>query len=282
MLLIDFREREFINKLNNFIKTENDKEMFVKINNIDLTFKICSLPVGDFVIMNSTDANVNANVNANTDIDVDVNTDVNDNTDVDIDVNNSKRIDVIIERKTLSDLSSSIIDGRFREQKGRLLESVNDPCKILYIIENNKNKVTVSENVLQSAIINLIFKHGYKMLQTKDNNDTFNNVLLLYKKVRNGEINNTNNSNIVTRMISKSDKLKANIFVNQLCIIPGVSQIIAESIKNKYINMNNLISEWNKLDQIKEKEMMLMNIHVTDKRKIGKALSKKIFDAHNS
>ena len=41
---------------------------------------------------------------------------------------------IIIERKTLDDLSSSIIDGRYKEQKQKMLSLV-DRKKIYYIIE---------------------------------------------------------------------------------------------------------------------------------------------------
>lgn len=240
MLLIDYREREFIDNLNKFIKTENDKEMSVKINNTDVVFKICSLPIGDFIINDF----------------------------------------IVIERKTLSDLSSSITDGRFREQKQRLLESVKDPCRILYIIENNNGRLGVSETVLHSAMINLIFKHKYKMLQTRDNNDTFNNVLLLYKKIQTGDISDVSDvGNVELKLISKGDKIMSNVFINQMCVISGVSRVIADAIKVKYNTMSNLINEWGKLENIGDREKMLMDVKITEKRKVGKALSKKIYEA---
>lgn len=245
MLLIDFREREFINNLAKYIEIRNDEEMQVRIKNINIICKISSLPIGDFII----------------------------------EKDNVPKL--IIERKTLTDLSSSIIDGRFREQKARLLDSIQDPNKILYIIESNVGKTTISKDTMESAMINLLFKHNYKMLQTGSNDDTFNNVLLLYKKIQGNEFCDVKNDIKNTcKMITKSEKMKQYIFINQLCLIPGVSESIAKVINDKYMTMANLINEWNKIDDIQGKEKMLIDLQITEKRKIGKALSKKIYDAH--
>ena len=41
---------------------------------------------------------------------------------------------LIIERKTIADLYASIVDGRYREQKARLIKS---GCRFCYLIEGN-------------------------------------------------------------------------------------------------------------------------------------------------
>lgn len=47
---------------------------------------------------------------------------------------------LLIERKTWNDLHSSIMDGRFREQRSRLLSWRNENKKIMYIIEGKKTQ----------------------------------------------------------------------------------------------------------------------------------------------
>jgi len=44
----------------------------------------------------------------------------------------------IIERKSISDLAASIVDGRFREQKSRLAESLNSES-VVYLIEGSNS-----------------------------------------------------------------------------------------------------------------------------------------------
>ena len=44
---------------------------------------------------------------------------------------------LLIERKTLNDLSTSIKDGRYKEQKNRILNSIPSCVRKLYIFEGN-------------------------------------------------------------------------------------------------------------------------------------------------
>jgi ERCC4-type nuclease len=253
-LLIDYREKDFINKLSEFVIIENDIVKSVVINNITLKFKITCLEIGDFIIQKSLD---------------------------EID-----SIVLCIERKSISDLCASIKDSRFREQKQRLLESLKDPMKICYLIENESNKKVLSENIINGAILNLIFKHNYKVVNTKNKLDTFNNIMLLYKKFQNDDFNVILSQDFAKiKLIKKSEKIESEKMINQLCLISGVSIVIAESIiqniktvTSETVTIKILIEMYNKLEAEKEKEMMFSNVYITDKRKVGKALSKKIYE----
>ena len=79
---------------------------------------------------------------------------------------------IIIERKTIEDLASSIKDGRYREQKARLLQHFNKN-QIIYIIEGNllKNNRSfhynnVSKSTIYSSLINLGLRDGICMFHT--------------------------------------------------------------------------------------------------------------------
>jgi ERCC4-type nuclease len=194
----------------------------------------------------------------------------------DIIIKNEKGIIFIIERKTFTDLSASICDNRFREQKQRLIDSVCDPNKIIYLLEGNKKIIkNLSKTIIDSSVLNLIFRHHYNIIFTQDLQDTLDNILLLCKKVRTGEFNKNLNDIGPLKLIKKSDKLSNNIFINQLQQIPGVSSDIANAIKNKYKNMNELILAFN--TNLKEK--LLVGLPITESRKIGLITSKKIYEA---
>ena len=109
VLSVDYRERSFIAKLQEFVKDkiENNQLYSIKINNYNVDFKVLNLEVGDFIIDNSTTTD----------------------------------IAFIIERKSIRDLSSSITDGRFRQQKERLLESIQDPQQSDVYIRRKKNEL---------------------------------------------------------------------------------------------------------------------------------------------
>jgi len=200
-LLIDYREQDFIKRLSDYCIIENDMIKAITINNVEIKFKITNLLIGDFVILD--------------------------------DIDNLYTIRLAIERKSIRDLCASITDGRFREQKQRLLDSINDASKVCYLIEGKLNnlsdKLTLSHTIINGSLLNLIFKHKYKVIQTENKLDTFNNIVLLYKKFKNNDFEMDCAQNKV-KLIKRSDKIKDNKLLNQILLIPGVSSKIAQVI----------------------------------------------------
>jgi crossover junction endonuclease MUS81 len=250
LLLIDYREGDFIKRLSEYTFIENEIIKNVSINGIEVCFKITNLTIGDFII------------------------------------ENDEGVNVVIERKSVQDLCSSIIDGRFREQKQRLMDSVNDESKIVYMIEGNGEKsVHLSKSIIDGSILNLVFKHNYKVIQTNTKLDTFNMVLLLYKKIRNSDFEKVMKP-VTMKVIKKSDNIRSSKILNQLCLIPGVSNTVAETIINKMdigddrstCTIKTLIDFYNQLSSENERELFFANVSINAKRKIGKALSKKIYE----
>lgn len=194
-------------------------------------------------------------------------------------IKKNDEIVLVIERKTINDLCASITDGRYSEQKQRLIESVGDPSKIIFIIEGKKIQSKFSRipvKTMNSAIINLIFKHNFKVIFTETSDDTLENVVLLYNKVKNNELelNQTKSSSTLrVKLIKKSDNNNKNSFINQLGVITGVSLSTASKIKEKYNSMSNLINSFS-VDK-----NLLIDIQLTDKRKLGKALNEKIYNS---
>lgn len=194
--------------------------------------------------------------------------------------NQDNEILYAIERKSVKDLCASIIDGRFREQKDRLLQSIQDPAKIIYIIEGKKDTSQgITKNTINSSILNLIFKHQYKVIFSESKQDTVDIILSLCKKIINNELVMSINTLQPLKFIKKSKSLNDNIFINMLSAIPGVSINIAIKIKEKYNNMHYLINEYNNCDSKDYSYKMLSSIVITSKRKLGDVLSKKIYDA---
>lgn len=79
---------------------------------------------------------------------------------------------IIIERKTVSDLLSSIKDGRYEEQSFRLNGHDNHNHNIIYLIEGDINKVNrfkpndVEKLTLYSAIFSLNYYKGFSTLRS--------------------------------------------------------------------------------------------------------------------
>jgi len=221
-------------------------ELFKQVK--DINYKVCNLIIGDFIIKNEKGETL-----------------------------------FVIERKSIKDLCASITDGRFKEQKNRLLESIQDPNKIVYIIEGKKSEAFihgsspgVSKKSINSSVLNLIFKHSYRVIFTESKQDTVDNLLLLCTKIKESKLNLSVNTNVI-KIIKKSDKINDNIFINMLSVIPGVSAKIAIKIHEKYDTLNLLLLAYNNLPNENDKKKMLSGILVSTNRKVGKATSEKIY-----
>jgi ERCC4-type nuclease len=255
VLHIDYRERELIKKL----KQSEDDINTACVGDIKLTYKVSNLPIGDLLFVVNQEHQVNS---LETDIVM-------------------EQVLLAIERKTVKDLSASITDGRFREQKARLLDSIQDNAKIVYLIEGSKRSLvqnnTKTQKMIDGSIINLLFRHQYKVLFTESEQDTINMLSLLYKKLSDDDfISFRDKSNDMKSLLSKKDKIKNNMCAMQLSVIPGVSYKTAETIASIYPTLNVLVEAFNSTDT---PETLLENILLNNKRKLGKALASKIFNA---
>ena len=196
---------------------------------------------------------------------------------------------LVIERKTLSDLYSSIQDGRYKEQKIRLMNNYTRD-QIVYIIEGTISNSTKffknSKSITDGALLNMAFRDKLTVLRTKDINETAS---ILYKIggkiIKNPEFFNSNidpNTPQIqyldTIKICKKDNMNPKLCnIIQLSQIPGVSKQMGETIIEKYGSISNLILEYKKIDDEKDKLQFLKNIELTN-RKLGPVISKRIYE----
>jgi len=91
----------------------------------------------------------------------------------------------IFERKTVKDLISSIHDGRYREQKARML-SIYNTIQLSYIIEEDdviSSKIYSNKSVIQGAYINTMFRDNIRVLFTKKIGETATLLLSIAVKI---------------------------------------------------------------------------------------------------
>ena len=203
---------------------------------------------------------------------------------------------LIIERKTLGDLYSSIQDGRYKEQKIRLMG--NYPIeKIVYIIEGNISQQNIkffknSKSITLGALLNMAFRDKITVIRTKDINETCDILYCLGSKIiKNPEFFSVSNNGNTTDSISyletikvaKKDNMNPKLCnILQLSQIPGVSKVMAQTIIEKYGSISNLICEYKKIGLNDEscekvKKDMLKNIQLTN-RKLGPTISTRIYE----
>jgi len=202
----------------------------------------------------------------------------------DIQIKRGDDILVLIERKTVSDLKSSICDGRAKEQKARIMGSGIPIERILYLIEGNIS--TEKQVSLLGSIINTQFRDGIKVYKTESILETSLFVVKLYEKFlsekflcemldMSNKIDST--SYLATLKQKKKDNMTPKVwFISQLSLIPQVSISIAIEIVKKYPLFTDLYNEYEK-NPIELRKNLLSEIKLANGRRLGNKLSEKIY-----
>ena len=190
----------------------------------------------------------------------------------DIIINNGLNDLIILERKTLNDLSASIKDGRYEEQSYRLNGINHHNHNIVYLIEGDMNHKTNSlfkldKSTLYSAMTSIAFFKGFSLMRSFDLNETayiICNMAYKFGKTKDRTLfyENINNSNSdsnsdsqstlpsidsnkgycnVVKRVKKDNITKENIGEIMLCQIPGISSQTAFAILDKFKNIGNLV-----------------------------------------
>ena len=234
----------------------------------------------------------------------------------DIIIKKNDKIILVIERKTIDDLYSSIQDGRYKEQKIRLT-NIFSKNQLLYLLEGNirtlKTKYFKNYNsIVSGALINTIYRDNIRVLRSINIEETIDFILLLSKKINknldffvnindnsnesnnindnsnesnnesNNKSNNKSNKYENTIKLKKKDNMNPKICsILQLSQIPGVSTNIANIIIEKYESIYKLVKSYSKIEEESNRKKMLQNIEFGIKnnktRKIGPVISEKIY-----
>ena len=200
----------------------------------------------------------------------------------DIIINDESEDKIIIERKSVSDLLSSIKDGRYEEQSYRLNGLNHHNHNIVYLIEGDVNKVNrfkadnqIEKLTLYSAMFSLNYYKGFSVFRSFSLDETANIICNMAYKiskdlskkpyfenkaevvenesednliVTNGdeseEVQVTNKDYVsVVKKVKKDNITPDNIGEIMLCQIPGISSVTSLAIMEKYKTIPNLIKE---------------------------------------
>jgi len=185
-------------------------------------------------------------------------------------INDVNEIEYLIERKTINDLMSSIIDGRYKEQKTRILENI-DKSKFIYLIEMT-GYVKKYEKMINGFLLNNIFRDNITIIYSFNIQHSINLIITFYNKLKYKEFLVDNKMVNFIHNQTKKKKILENKFENVLMCIPNVSIETAKVIKLKYEKLINLI------DDFKTNGDDILSEIVINKRKIGNKMSKNIYN----
>ena len=184
----------------------------------------------------------------------------------------------VFERKTVNDLLASVKDGRYREQKARLLSI--DNTTISYIIEGDdivSSKYDRHQSLLSGVYLHTMYRDKIHVVFTKNANDTCTFILTLCAKIidKPSDFNNSQTIESYTDCVKLKTKKIDNItpencYLMQLAQIPSISNIIAKNIQQTYPTMRSLIEALEKTD---DKIGILCNIDKIGKEKALKILN---------
>ena len=216
----------------------------------------------------------------------------------DIVIKYKDEVKFIFERKTIRDLSDSIKDGRYHEQKQRLKYALSNNIKVSYIFEyfmdysNLTNFITVNEmngEIILSGIVNTTLRDDFGIFLTKNTNETIFLLEAIVKRMiknpnkyfnKTEGIEGINNSYIMKKR-KKDNITKDNILMIFLNQIPGVSDTISKTLSSEFKSLNefmtflNDLSKEDKIEYLSNKEVKLNN---NKKRRIGSKTSKRIVE----
>lgn len=166
---------------------------------------------------------------------------------------------IIVERKTMKDLASSIRDGRYREQSFRL-----DACElpnhnIFYLIEGTLVSLgpRFEKKTILSSLASIAYHKGFSLYRTYDVAESAEWLIRVadklhrtdkqayYDNSKKEDVSDNTKDNLEYAAVCKREKKKNitpdNIGVIMLMQIPGVSVESAKTIMKHFSNMKHLI-----------------------------------------
>ena len=194
------------------------------------------------------------------------------------------RILAVFERKTASDLSSSVVDGRYVEQKARLHAfSTTHNVPVVYIIEGCSmmchNDARLSDSSLSALKISMVFDHDIKVVYTESVQQTVEFLRRACRHISSHiDADACPKATMDDIMCMKRNRLitSANLFRLQLAQIPGVSiklsQIIASTFENSAVSFFAALAK----DGRESMEQRIAALQTRSNRTIGAKTAHKI------
>ena len=184
---------------------------------------------------------------------------------------------VVIERKSVRDLEASILDGRYREQRTRLVTFCQERgARAMYLIEGSYYSTTgrIGPRGLMKIVASLQLRHQICVMHTQNIGETAELVTALWeeytKDPKQLAINTTPLRAVETVHIHK----KANsedphqFLTSVFALCPGISIAAAEKIATKFGSLENALAA-------DERDIAVMQ--VSAKRKLGPAIAKRLW-----
>jgi ERCC4-type nuclease len=168
----------------------------------------------------------------------------------------NEKVYCIIERKSVKDLNASLKDGRYKEQKQRLLNNF-DKKNILYILEDYISFESLNAQKNQS-VIHSTFRDEIKFIFSRNLNDTYYIIMsILDRVIKNPqyfESSSTMGSEVVkpyfnmTTIKKSTNTDMTSVHKQMFCQIPGISEQTATCLYEHYNGLHKMIISFQNKD----------------------------------
>jgi ERCC4-type nuclease len=184
---------------------------------------------------------------------------------------------LLIERKSMKDLEASILDGRYREQKGRLLAACHEhKAQPMYIIEGSLSSATgrLTKKALMKIIHRLIFHYHIAVMQTASLQETSELIQALVEQWKEDPTSLQRTTEVIKvtdgiHIQKKTNALDPKQFA--ICCLaqcPGVSVKTAEYLVTTFGSLPGVI-------ETSQETLEQVNV---GNRKLGPVVSKRLYE----
>jgi len=182
---------------------------------------------------------------------------------------------IIAERKTVTDFESSFLDGRYREQRTRLLAYCSEKkAKPFYIIEGSfdRTQQRLEKKALWKLLTRLSLRYGIGLFFTRSLEETaeLGEILLEQWKEDPKVFQGETVSYAETLHVNKKDNTSQVVQTMMIAQVPGISVKTAQALLLTHKTFESVF---------KATEAELATTQVTETRKFGAAAAKKLWTA---
>jgi hypothetical protein len=174
---------------------------------------------------------------------------------------------IVIERKSLADLENSYGDGRYREQKMRLINCEAE--MVILLVEGydgGKIKDESRKKKFLSTFVHSMFRDGIYVYHTRNIQESFEWIMWIANEMALGKLERTQEYMARTKY---TDNIQMNKKANltperglemQLACIPGISAKMARAVTEKYNSMFELCDAYRALPNEKARQLLLADL----------------------
>ena len=203
---------------------------------------------------------------------------------------NDKTI-ILIERKKMPDLSNSLYDGRYKEQKKRIKDALHPNVRKIYLIEGNSFfKTKLNKKTLNGIKINTMLRDNLHIIHVKNFQETIEFIINIYKRIGKyakelyAELDTSSvrvdNSYSEVCNINKKKNLTPEVYkIIQFQQIPKVSNTVAKLIVQEIGSIKDILTKYKSDEEINTVKKSITELKFGEKmRRVGPKLAQTIID----